>query len=827
MFFLEKAAIYQSVFWGRFLSSLKLFKRLCFVGFVIIFLLFLYAFLTEAFSQRIQSLLLGLSIITFALSLSGCLKEAFFNEKIKKPRLRGSIKEALANPDNYNLAEFLSFEVAKAASLSKNDSTVLLYNLLSDNPKLSFIFSRALLSVEEVKEVLRKSSKKSLKDLEEVVLLSLKTAEKNNHLRVEVGDMLVALAGYNPVFKRILVDANLKCQDIENLASWLEFLEDRIARAKRFWAKENLIRKGTLAKQWTAGYTVTLDSFSVDLTEAVKRAGFPETIGHQKEGKLIERVLSRGEVNNVLLVGEPGAGKKAIIQGLAARSALGQAGPETNYKRVMALDIPAILSQSENREEIQAILDNIFREAIKAGNVILTINDFHNFVRKESSPGLIDISGILSSYLSSPQLQLIAVTSYQGLHQYIERSPGVLDLFEKVEVSEIAERETLMLLERMTLFVESKYKKFVSYPALREIIGLSQRYLPALPFPKKAVSLLDEVMVYASSLKEKVVLPEHVAKVVSEKTGIPVGEIKVKEKEVLLNLEKLIHQRIINQEEAVKEVSAALRRARAEVTSGSGPMGTFLFLGPTGVGKTETSKALAEIYFGSERRMIRMDMSEFQNIGDIARLIGSATEDGLLTTQVRENPFSLILLDELEKAHKNVLNLFLRVLDEWFLTDGLGRKVDFKNTIIIATSNAGYQIILKALREKTAWSKVKQGLLDHIFDEAIFRPEFINRFDAVVIFQPLSKENLLDIAQLMLLKLKKNLEEKGVEFVITKSLKEKIVELGYDPTFGARQMKRVIQDKVENVLASALLSDKLKRGDKVEVNSQDFSLKIS
>ena len=293
-----------------------------------------------------------------------------------------------------------------------------------------------------------------------------------------------------------------------------------------------------------------------------------------------------------------------------------------------------------------------------------------------------------------------------------------------------------------------------------------------------------------------------------------------------MNLEKLIHQRIINQDQAVNEVSAALRRARADFTVRKGPMGTFLFLGPTGVGKTEACKALAQIYFGSEDKMIRLDMSEFQNVTDIPRLIGSPGEEGFLTTQVRERPFSLILLDEIEKAHKNILNLFLQVLDEGFLTDGLGRKIDFKNAIIIATSNAGYQIILQALQDKTDWSKVRQKLLDYLFEEAIFRPEFINRFDAAVVFSPLSKENLLGIAELLLQKLKKNLKAKEIEFVITTSLKEKIVELGYNPTFGAREMRRVIQDKIENVLASALLSGKIKRGDRAEVTA-DFKLIVN
>jgi ATP-dependent Clp protease ATP-binding subunit ClpA len=342
------------------------------------------------------------------------------------------------------------------------------------------------------------------------------------------------------------------------------------------------------------------------------------------------------------------------------------------------------------------------------------------------------------------------------------------------------------------------------------------------------MELLEELIIYvAQETKDKIVLPSHVAKIITQKTQIPVGEIELKERQILLNLEKLIHQKIINQEEAVKEVSTAMRRARAEVSIRKGPMGCFLFLGPTGVGKTESSKALAEIYFGSEDKMIRLDMSEFQSISDIPRLLGSPGQEGLLTTPVRENPFSLILLDEIEKAHPNILNLFLQVLDEGHLTDGQGRKVIFRDSIIIATSNAGYKVILEALKKKTEWSGVKQKLLDFLFQEGTFRPEFINRFDAVVVFKPLSKENLLDIAELLLQKLKANLFSKGIEIIITEPLKEKIAELGYSPVFGAREMRRVIQDKVENPLASGLLSGQLKRGNRVEIDPKDFKLKIN
>ncbi|MCH8986803.1 ATP-dependent Clp protease ATP-binding subunit, partial [Patescibacteria group bacterium] len=281
-------------------------------------------------------------------------------------------------------------------------------------------------------------------------------------------------------------------------------------------------------------------------------------------------------------------------------------------------------------------------------------------------------------------------------------------------------------------------------------------------------------------------------------------------------------QRIINQTEAVTEIASSLRRARAEISSRNGPMGSFLFLGPTGVGKTECAKALAAIYFGSEKRMIRLDMSEFQNTQDIERLLGSRDQDGLLTTTVREDPFSLILLDELEKAHPNILNLFLQVLDEGYITDGIGRKIDFRHTIIIATSNAGYRLILQAIKEKRDFAQLKQEMFDYLFEKGTFRPEFLNRFDGVVLFRPLTEENLIDIAGLMLKKLQSNLDAQGIEFVITPSLKEKIARLGYDPIFGARNMRRVIQDKVENALAKALLAKEVKRGDRITIQADGF-----
>ncbi|MDP2664147.1 MAG: ATP-dependent Clp protease ATP-binding subunit [bacterium] len=864
-FDLKTTAINTAIKWEKLLlfRFVPYLRKILLVVFIALFLFFGYNFIKIALDQSTLSLLLGLSIISLVLSLALWYEELFVELKLDRPYIEIKIGEVIEAPQKYNLASFLAFNsaraVAKAIKFSRKkktgevNSTMLLYYLLSGNDRLDFIFSRILIDLKNVKKViktylseLKSGSKKTnglkySKDFQEAVTESFKVAERKGHNRIREGDMITALAKHDLLFRKILMDSKIKASDIENLTWWLESLRERVDEDKKFWKWENLLKRGNLARTWASGYTITLDRFGVDFSEAIKKRGFQEVVSHQKEIKMVERILSRREINNCLIVGEPGVGRKNIVLALAQRSLLGQGLPEVNYKRIIQLDLTSVAAQTETVAEAEVVLDRIFQEAVSAGNVILLINEFHNFIGGIDRPGIVDVSGIISPYLNLPQFQIVATTSFAGLHKNIEQKPAILSLFEKVEVSEPSERETFWILEELALILERKYKRFITFPALREVISMAKRYLPAVPFPKSAINLLDELMVNVSSTKEKIVLPEHVAQLVSEKTEIPVGDVQVQEREVLLNLENLLHKRIINQQEAVKEVSTALRRARADITIRKGPMGTFLFLGPTGVGKTETAKALNEIYFGSGRQsdelrsssryasareMIRLDMSEFQNTSDIPRLLGSVTEEGFLTTQVRENPFSMVLLDEIEKAHPNVLNLFLQVLDEGHLTDGLGRKVDFKNTIIIATSNAGYKIILKALKENEEWSLVKDELLDFLFQEGTFRPEFINRFDAVVIFQPLSKENLLDIAEIMLQKLKRNLQEKDIEFIITLPLKKKIVELGYNPTFGAREMRRVIQDKVENVLASALLAGQIKRGDKAEIDS-DFQLKIN
>ena len=823
-FDLKRAAIYRAVllekippFWGsRKLKDVFLFLAL--LSFALFFVEGRIAINYEYFFEA--------GLLFFALFILFLEASMFFYNHLSRPRLLFKIEDA---PGDANIADYLDLPAARVMGKMGGgaDSYLLLYHLLKEKD-LDFIFSRSLIDKRDalynLKNMFRKDDR--VRDssfslcLQKTIKDALEIAQKRKAKRIGKGDLFASLCLNNDYLRELLYLIDIKVDDIIDLVSWKE----RLAKEKELFSYDNLLKKGSLGREWSSGYTNLLDDYSVDWTNIIKAAGFPVTIGHEEEMESVERVLSRREMNNVIIVGEPGTGRKSMIRELARRSFLGKTLPEIKHMRVLQLEVSSVLAQSGSMEETEALFDQIFREAAWADNVILVIDEIHNFVGGEKRPGAVNISGVLEPYLHNPNFHLLGVTSFVGFRRQIEDNPSISSLMEKVEVRDISEKETLLLLERMTPSLEKNYRKFISYTAMKRVIDLSARYMPSDPFPEKAMNLLEEVVVHADQRKEYIVTPQHVADVLSEKAEIPVGDVGRKEKQLLLHLEDLMHERIVNQDVAVKEVSSALRRSRAGVSTRKGLIGSFLFLGPTGVGKTETAKAIADIYFKSQRRMIRIDMSEFQSIKDVSRLIGSATEEGVLTHRVRENPFSLVLLDEIEKSHPDVLNIFLQVLDEGHVTDGVGRKVDFRNSMVIATSNAGYQTIIDSVEKEEDWGGVKKKILDRLFRESIFRPEFVNRFDAVVLFEPLSKENLIIISGMQLDRVARDLKDKEIDFVVTDELRKAIVEMSYDPLFGAREMQRIIQDKVGNLVSSAILEEKIGKGDSFSINVDDFSI---
>jgi ATP-dependent Clp protease ATP-binding subunit ClpC len=846
----EKSPFFKKSKWklSPFLNSCHFLKCLFLVIFLLFFVLFVIGFLTGDLEDVSLSRILGVSLLMLVMASFFHLLDLFLKTEEEKSVF------SINSSKEKNLASFLSFKSsksvfdainwAKSHGFKEIDSDLVLYFLLKNNPKLNFVFYRILVSPERVKSNLLKSLKKKSvgikkiilgkkkqvnysKDFYEVFQEAFRRASKKNHKSIQVGDILFALSKTNVFLKELILNNNIKPEDIDEIVKWIEFFEKEREERRKWWEYKNLMKKRCLGREFSSAYTLNLDEYSINISDILRRRNFRSFFGHESELSVMERVLSREKINNVLLIGKPGSGRKSIVSKFAKKSFFGDSLPELNYKRIVKLNFSTLTSRIQSVEELESVLDKIFKEAIYAGNIILVIEDIHNYVGEKIKPGVFDISSVIAPYLRMPGFQIIATTTYFDFYNNLEKKPSFSNLFEKVRVSEISPEQTLSVLEDLIPSLEAKYSVFVSYSALRDIVSYTNQYLPALPFPKKAQDILDEALIMLRSSGKKVLTSEYVSKIVSEKSRIPVGEAKTEEKEKLLNLEKLIHKRIVDQKNAVNGICSALRRARSEIKTRKGPMGSFLFLGPTGVGKTETSKALSEIYFGSEEKMIRLDMSEFQQAKDISRIIGSKEEEGFLTSKVKEDPFSLVLLDEIEKAYPDILNIFLQILDEGYVTDGMGRKVSFKNTIIIATSNAGYKMILEYIGRNADWDSVKNNLLNRLFSEGVFRPEFINRFDGVVVFKPLSDDDLMNICQLQLNDLKENLSKKEIDFEETEELKRKIVDLSYNPQFGAREMKRVIQDKIENSLAKALLSGSLKKGKKVKVEPKNFNLIIN
>ncbi len=826
----------------RLVSSflVKLMKLARVVGFVFLILSILLSLtgaLSEILSWPYVNIFLGGAFIAFGLFWISWLMYLFYKLQIINSRPRLELREALER--GRNLADYFSFDLARIFSDAFRGPKlitrpiILARFLIICDPSLDFILMRLGLS----RSVLEKRLKIEIDrtvwsdeaiSWEDIVVAAAERAAKRESNWIESGDLLHALFHFIPFFNEIMIEQEMALEDVNNVVEWYERIKAEADKFKKFWDYENLVRKGGLARHWAAAYTLTIDEYSRDITEiARERGGRPSVFGHESELEQVENILAGSGRNNVLLVGQIGSGRIEVVISLAAKSFWGTSLPALNGKRVMELDLLTITARAPSIEEMESILDKCFQEAIAMSNVILVIRNLEDFV-KTTKVGAPDISNLLVKYLESPRFQVIAIASYAGLHRDIEKLPAILNLFNKVEVAPPSAHETIIILEYMVPEFESRYNRFIPYLTLKRVVERSARYLQDKPFPRKAIDLLDEVMVYASRQPgTSYVDPSWVDLVISRRAEIPIGRIQSSEKEMLLKLEHLIHERVVNQDEAVKEVSSALRRARAEVTTRrTQPMGSFLFLGPTGVGKTETAKALTAIYFGSEEKIIRIDMSEFQDSSDIYRLIGNRDHVGLLSSQVRENPFSLVLLDEIEKAHPDILNLFLTVFDEGYLTDGFGQKVIFSDTIIVATSNAGAEIIRRDIEANMSLGLLKNELLEHLMREKYFRPELINRFTAVVVFKVLNPKHLLEVADLMLGRLNKALDEKGIAFEWDQVLKERIVELGYKPAFGAREMERVVHDQVGNALAQAILRDEIKRGDRVKVNAADFSVKL-
>ncbi len=647
--------------------------------------------------------------------------------------------------------------------------------------------------------------------------------------------------------------------------------------------------KEDLGRRQGKGKPATLNQYSRDLTAMAREGKLDPVIGREDEIRRLIQILSRRTKNNPCLIGEPGVGKTAVVEGLALRIVEGKVPFTVKDKRVLTLDLSGMVAGSKYRGEFEERIKKVIKEVIEDGNIILFLDELHTIIGAGGAEGAIDASNILKPSLARGELQMIGATTIAEYRKYIEKDAALERRFQPVNVEEPTEEEAIRILEGVKGKYEEHHQVAISREATEAAVRLSSRYINDRNLPDKAIDLIDEAAASArlramdlpdkhrelqdeirkmdqqiersirmeaftqaaeikknqdelikkyermkkrdaekESGKRYTIGENEIAEVVAMWTKIPVQKLAQKESERLLKLESILHKRVIGQEEAVTAVAKAMRRGRVGLKDPKRPIGSFLFLGPTGVGKTELSKALAEAMFGSEDAIIRVDMSEYMEGHSVSKMIGSPPgyvgfeEGGQLSEKVRRNPYSVVLFDEIEKAHPDVFNILLQVLDDGHITDSKGRKVSFKNTILIMTSNAGAQRIVDpknlgfaaASDEKKDYEKMKAGVMEEV--KKSFKPEFINRIDDIIVFHQLNQENMKAIVSLLASNLYKRCEEQmGIKLSMTASLKEHLVEKYADHKMGARPLKRAIQSVVEDALAEEILMKKIQPGDTV------------
>lgn len=691
------------------------------------------------------------------------------------------------------------------------------------------------------------------------------------------------------ILKNLNVDIPRLQQDVEDSLS-----QDQDFGDSANWLGDDNTTTGQKKRKST---TPNLDKVAVNLNQRVRNGEIDPVIGRDQEIKRVIQILSRRTKNNPVLVGEPGVGKTAVAEAIATEIVNKKVPQDMLKKRVMALNLGSLVAGTKYRGEFEDRMKKILNEVTKDGNVILFVDEMHTLIGAGGAEGAIDASNILKPSLARGDIQMIGATTFNEYQKYIEKDQALARRFQQVRLNEPSRDDTLTIMRGLKSKYEKFHHVTISDESLKDAVDLSTRYISDRFLPDKAIDLVDEAgaavkirnnvgndaklekineqikeiiaqkneaaasqnFVKAAQLQDQqnnlqmqreamvekledkvsakvVVEPEDIAKVVSDWTGVPVTQMKRNESRQLANLEKILHQRVIGQDKAVSAVARAIRRSRSGIKDERRPIGSFLFLGPTGVGKTELAKSVAAAMFGSEDNLVRLDMSEYMDQIASSKLIGSAPgyvgyeEGGQLSEKVRRHPYSVILLDEVEKAHPDVFNLLLQVLDEGFLTDSKGRKVDFRNTIIIMTSNLGSRSLFdsKAVgfnADKADPAKARSAKVEKAIKQ-FFRPEFLNRIDETIIFDELDKKQLRNIVTLLTHKLVVRLQKKGIELKLSRAALDQIAQDGYDPENGARPLRRAIQNDIEDKIAEMLIVGEVKSGDTLKIGSQHGHLKF-
>ena len=647
---------------------------------------------------------------------------------------------------------------------------------------------------------------------ENIFQTALQIQQKLKTKTVSGSVLALAIVRNFPNYETLLAQFYVDFEDLERGVLWHDHIFSLINKSKI------PMKTGGIARDWSFGYTPTLNRFGVNITNQVSNnVLMSSNLEQHKElvSKMIEQFSGQGK-QNIALIGVDGVGKTTVVNSFAAKIANGNEKIPSNlkFRQVISLDASSLIAAAPGRGEIENLLNYVLNEAYAAKNIIICLDNAQLFF--EDGVGSVDVSNLLLPIIQGGVLRMILTMDEQRFLQISAKNPALAQAMNRLQVNPANYDETLAVMQDKLLLFEHQNGVLYQFQALKEAYRLSQRYIFDLEMPGRAVRLLE---MSAGFAENKIVTASSVEKAIEQTMNVKISTANVdEEKETLLNLENLLHARMVGQEKAVSVVANALRRARTGVRNQNRPIGTFLFLGPTGVGKTELSKALSEVYFNGEDNIIRLDLNEYVNLDDVSRLIADGSRDASsLTAQMMKKPFSVVLLDEIEKAHPNVLTALLQVLDEGILRDEKNREVSFRDAIIIATSNAGAERIQELIARGYDSTSAEEVIVNDLIASREFRPEFLNRFDEIVVFEPLTKENLLQIIDLMIAGVNKTLAGQKISVSVTPEARLMLAEMGYDPKLGARPMRRVIQRVVENTIARKMLSGEAQPGSNIEI----------
>ena len=737
--------------------------------------------------------------------------------------LHSRLRDMPASKQPRNIGDILSLEVLGLLPQDPNPRTII--EALAGSGGAKFLANRLGIPIQQVVQLTPADPGLTESVWRESINIWSHLPERTSTIPSAV--VVAAIIRLNPDCTDILNNLRIDASDVYRGVEWLEHWEMQARRSS------DLKLTGGIARDWSFGYIPTLEHFGTNLSLKYSE-GRRSMAGNLMRNRLLVddmiKYLSSNARRNVALIGPLGVGKSTVVEALAdiLMDSKSGASSDVKFNQVFMLDASAIISAANARGEIEQLIGRLLSEAYRAKNIILFLDNAELFM--SDGTGSVDLSNLLQPAIEGGGLKLIMAMEEQRFLQIAQAKPALTSALNRIEITPTDDNDTIRVLEDRIIPLEYGSTTLFTYQALTEAYRLSNRYIHDVAQPRASVQLLESAAQRASG---GVVNPSVVAQTIEQTLGIKVGGNLQSgdaqaEKDKLLHLEELIHQRMINQTKAVSAVASALRRARAGVRNENRPIGTFLFLGPTGVGKTELAKSLAAVYFSGEDHLVRIDLNEYVRAEDVARLIADGATDSMsLSAQVQKDPFSVVLLDEIEKAHPNVLTTLLQVLDEGVLRDINNRPISFRDTILIATSNAGADKIRQYIEAGYQLEQFSEQIQNELISSGQFKPEFLNRFDEIAVFRPLTKPELLQVIDLILVGINKNLANQKVAVAVDDQAKLALVEAGYDPRLGARPMRRVVQRTVENIVAEKILTGELVPGSGIRLSLADIQASLA